>query len=160
MLPSHVVIPDLSFARNNFAHLHYSLTEFAVPFACCFLNFSFQMFSFAFSFQAGIVSHFSGLVLDRANNLFAFAFNLVFVPQDLSPLLVIASMAEGSVYMLIVTLRMIGWLGLTCCPVLDYFGKKFVGCNEGGPLGPLDVLKSLVQCQFLISGKSSKCWRV
>jgi hypothetical protein len=54
-------------------------------FAYFLLNLSFPAFSFSFVFKAGIVGHLPDLAFDRALDLFAFAFDLSFVPHDLSP---------------------------------------------------------------------------
>ncbi len=52
-----------------------------MPLARCRLNFPFQTFSFGFELR--IVGYFSGFVLDRANNLFALAFDLISVSHVL-----------------------------------------------------------------------------
>jgi hypothetical protein len=75
----------LKFAGNGLANLLYRFTGFPARLADFLLDFTCYALSVAFGFEVGIADQFSGIVLDSSLDLFAFAFDLSFVPHHLSP---------------------------------------------------------------------------
>src|SRR4030095_1637586 len=71
----------LKFAGDRLASLLHRFTGFPTRFAALLLKFPGDAFSFAFGFEFGILDQFASLVLDRARNLFALTFDLIFVPH-------------------------------------------------------------------------------
>src|SRR5580765_1672377 len=91
------VMSGLGFAGNRLTKLLYRFTGFPARFAALLLNFTCHAFCFAFGFEFGILDQFPSLVLDRARNLLALTFDLIFVPHTCL-LLSVRILTQGSGY--------------------------------------------------------------